>query len=157
MATRKPLVIVAGQVQQLQAGDTLGGVELGQITLENENAAAIAIGAPVYSSSAGKVDYAQADAIGTAEVVGLAVAELAIAGTGLIQTDGTMTLTTGEWDIITGEVGGLVANTIYWLDPDTAAMLTITAPTADADLVVRVGKGLSTTQMALQIQPPILL
>ena len=157
MAARKPLVIVAGQIQQLQAGDIIDGVELGLITLENENAAAIKIGAPVYSSSAGKVDFAKADAIGTAEVVGLATVEIAIAGTGSVQTDGVITLTTGEWDIITAEVGGLVANTIYWLDPSTAAMLTPTAPSTDTQLVVRVGKGLSTTQMSLMIQPPILL
>ncbi len=157
MAARKPLVIVAGQIQQLQSGDILAGIELGQISLTNSNAAAIPIVAPVYSDGAGTVDFAQADAIGTSEVVGLAVAEIAIAGSGLVQTDGVITATTGEWDIVTGETGGLVADTIYWLDPATAAKLTITPTSTDTELVVRVGKGLSTTQMLIAVQPPILL
>ena len=157
MATRKPLVIVNGEVQQLQSGDALSGVELGQVSLTNSNAAAIPICAPVYADGAGTVDLAQADAMGTSEVVGLAVAEIAIAGDGLVQTDGYIEATTSEWDAVTGETGGLVADTVYWLDPDTAGLLTITAPTADADVVARVGKALSTTQLLINVQPPILL
>lgn len=157
MATRKPLVIVAGQIQQLQSGDTIIGIEVSQVNLSNANAAAMKICTPAYSDAAGSVDFAKADAIGTSEVVGLAIAEIAIAGSGLIQTDGILTATTGEWDIITGETGGLVADQVYWLDETTAGRLTITAPSADSKLVVRVGKGLSTTQILIAIQPPILL
>ena len=157
MAVRKPLVIVDGQIQQLQSGDSIASSEVSQVSLTNNNAAAIPIVAPVYADGAGTVDYAQADAIGTSEVVGLAVAEIAIAGSGFVQTDGVITATTGEWDIVTGESGGLVADTVYWLDPDTAAKLTITPTSTDTQLVVRVGKGLSTTQMLIAIQPPILL
>ncbi len=157
MAVRKPLVIVAGQIQQLQSGDTLTGIELGQVSLTNNNIATAVICTPVYADGAGTVDFAQADAIGTSEVVGLAVADITAAGAGLIQTDGVMTASTGEWDVVTTESGGLVADTIYWLDPDTPGKLTITPTSTDTELVVRVGKGLSTTQMLIAIQPPILL
>jgi len=154
MATKKPLVVNAGQVQQIQAGDVLDAAltsEVDIFELENENAAALAIGTPVYASSAGKVDEAQADAVGTVEVIGLVQAEIAIAGSGNIQTDGVLTATTGEWDIITGDTGGLTAGDIYYLDPDTAGMLTTTAPTNVGDFVVRVGKGLNTTAMEITI------
>ncbi len=157
MAERKPLVIVSGQIQQLQSGDTVAGIEVSKVTLGNNNAAAAVICTPVYSDAAAGCDFAQADAIGTSEVIGLVLAEIAIAGSGEIQTDGVMSATTGEWDVVTTETGGLVADTIYWLDPTTAGKLTITAPSADTKLVVRVGKGLSTTQMLIAVQPPILL
>ncbi len=157
MAERKPLVIVSGQIQQLQSGDTVAGIEVSKVTLGNNNAAAAVICTPVYSDAAAGCDFAQANAIGTSEVIGLVLAEIAIAGSGVIQTDGVMTATTGEWDIVTAEAGGLVADTIYWLDPDTPGKLTITPTSTDTELVVRVGKGLSTTQMLIAIQPPILL
>ncbi len=158
MAARKPLVINSGQIQQLQSGDSLEGVDTDLVTLQNDNAGAVVIGAPVYSVSAGSIDLAQADAIGTSEVVGLMVDTTTANGvSGQVQTDGVLTASTAQWDAITAESGGLVANTIYWLDPDTAGLLTITATSTVTELVVRVGKGLSTTQMEISIQPPILL
>ena len=158
MTNRKPLVINAGRIQQLQSGDILDGVDKDLVSLQNDNVGAVVIGAPVYSVSAGSIDKAQADAIGTSEVVGLMVDTTTANGaSGVIQTDGVLTATTGQWDAITAETGGLVANTIYWLDPDTAGLLTITPTSTVTELVVRVGTGLSTTQMEISIQPPILL
>lgn len=158
MAARKPLVIVSGQIQQLQSGDTLANVESGIVSLTNDNAGSIVIGAPVYSSSTASVDVAQADAIGTADVIGLvADTSIASAAAGNIQTNGILTATTGQWDTITGDAGGLTFNTTYFLDPDNVGKLTDTAPSLDGDVVTRVGKALSTTQMKIDIQPPILL
>ncbi len=158
MASRKPLVINAGRIQQLQSGDQLAGVDNDLVSLQNDNAGVVVIGAPVYSVSAGSIDKAQADAIGTSEVVGLMVDTTTANGaSGIVQSDGILTATTGEWDAVTGETGGLVANTIYWLDPSTAGKLTITATSTTTELVVRIGTGLSTTQMEISIQPPILL
>jgi len=159
MAERKPLVIVNGQIQQIQAGDTLQGISNPAIvTLVNGNANAIVIGSPVYASAAGTVDLAQADDVNTSEVVGLVSdASVANGANGSIQTGGILTATTGQWDTITGETGGLVANTVYFLDPSAEGKLTVNAPTTDGHLVSRIGKGLSTTQLEIAIQPPILL
>ncbi len=157
MAVRKPLVIVSGQIQQLQSGDSISSTEVSQVSLTNNNAGTAVIGSPVYSDAAAGFDLAQADAIGTSEIIGLVIADISAAAAGLVQTDGVMTATTGEWDIITAETGGLVADTIYWLDPDTPGKLTITPTSTDTELVVRVGKGISTTQMLIAVQPPILL
>lgn len=160
MALRKPLVIISGQVQQLQAGDTLdaSAAEVDVVALTNGNASAIVIGSPVYSDAAGSVDLAQANASGTVEVLGLVRdTSIAASASGSIQTDGILAATTGQWDIVTGDTGGLVAGTVYYLDPTTAGKLTATAPTTTSQYVVRVGKAISTTEMEISIEPPILL
>jgi hypothetical protein len=150
----------AGQIEQLQSGDTLDAVvtEVDIISRTNNNASPIVIGAPVYPDGNGTVDIAQADASGTVEVLGL-VQETSIgaAASGYIITDGVLVATTGQWDAITGLTGGLVAGDVYWLDPSTAGMLTSTAPTSAGQYVVRVGKGLSTTEMEISISQPVLL
>lgn len=160
MAQRKPLVMNAGQIEQLQSGDTLDAVvtEVDIISRVNSNASPIIIGAPVYPDGNGSVDLAQADASGTIEVLGLVQeTSIAAAASGYIITDGVLVASTGQWDAITGLTGGLVANDVYFLDPSTAGLLTSTAPTSAGQYVVRVGKGLSTTEMEISISQPVLL
>lgn len=160
MAVRKPIVIVDGYLQQIQSGDTLDAVvsEVDVVELTNNEVGAIVIGTPVYVAGAGIVEKAQADAFGTVEVLGLVRAtSIGASSSGEIITDGILTATTGEWDTVTGDSGGLTAGTIYYLDPDTAGMLTTTAPTTGGDYVVRIGKALSTTELEITITQPILL
>lgn len=160
MAARKPLVIKDGQIQQIQSGDVLDAAisEVDLVSLQNENAGSIVIGMPVYSSSAGQVDKAQANAVGTVEVVGLVSdTSIATAASGFIQTDGVLTATTGEWDTVAGTTGGLTAGAIYYLSKDTAGSLTETAPTTASEFVLRVGKALSTTEMEISITQPVKL
>lgn len=160
MALRKPLVIIAGMVQQLPTGDTLdaSAAEVDVVALTNGNASPIVIGAPVYSDSAGSVDLAQANASGTVEVLGFVKdVSIAAAASGSIQTDGILAATTGQWDAVTGGTGGLTSGTVYYLDPTTAGMLTSTAPSTPTQYVVRVGKAISTTEMEISVEPPILL
>lgn len=156
MATKQPLVITAGQIEQLQAGDNLASADLFQRT--NNNAGAIVIGQAVYVDGAGTVDLAQANAAGTKDVLGLvADTSIAAAVSGGIQTDGLLTATTGEWDTVTGQVGGLTAGSIYYLDPTTAGGLTATAPTTVGQFVCPVGRALSTTEMEITILITVLL
>jgi hypothetical protein len=159
MTLRKPLVINSGNIEQLQAGDTLDApvTEGDVIAMTNGNAGTLPIGTPVYVSAASTVDEAQADAVATSQVLGLLKAGVATGVSGIVQTDGVITATTGEWDTVTGGSGGLVANTVYYLDPDTAGMLTTTAPTDTGDYVVRIGKAISTTELEISIMPPIKL
>jgi hypothetical protein len=150
----------SGQIQQLQSGDVLDAVvtEVDVVSLTNGNAGSIVIGSPVYSDADDSVDIAKADAAATVEVLGLVQdTSIGAAASGLIQTDGVITATTGQWDAVTGESGGLVAGTIYYLDETTAGNLTITAPTTAGQFVVRVGKALSTTEMEITITQPIKL
>lgn len=155
MALRKPLVMVTGQIQQLQSGDVLDVDVVGEVDvismINDTGAAALVIGAPVYCKSAGKVDNAKADAVATVEVIGLAQAGIVYEASGNIQTDGVLTLTTAQWDAITGDTGGLTFNDVYYLDASTAGMLTTTAPTTTGQFVVKIGKAVSTTDMEISI------
>jgi len=159
MSLKVPLVLTSGQIQQLQAGDSLNAScnEVDVIEMTNANAGAIPICSPVYVSGASEVDLAQADAAATTEILGLAAEQLEISGSGNIQTDGVLAATTGQWDIVTGDVGGLTPGSVYYVDPDTAGMLTTTAPTEAGDYVIRVGVALNTTDLDITVTPPIKL
>lgn len=160
MSLRKPLVIVSGQIQQLQSGDS---IEVAYDILELENntggAVTILICSPVYCSGAGTIKGAKADAASSAKTLGLVrePTEIADTATGAVITDGILTATTAEWDAIAGTTGGLTANAPYYLSAGTAGYLTETAPTTVGQYVVRVGVAISTTELEISIQPPILL
>lgn len=122
------------------------------LSLRNDDASAVSAGAPVYVGASAANTFLRADADGTSalrQVIGLvADANIAAAGTGRVQTRGKLTLTTAEWDSITGQVGGLTAGSKYYLDV-TAGKLTTTAP---ATGVWRpVGIALSTTELFIQL------
>lgn len=158
MATRIPLVMVAGRIQQLQSGDSVSGAAAAAETqsLTNSNGGSIVIGAPVYISSAGHVDKAKADATGTTDVVGLVYdTSIATTAAGNIIVDGIMTATTGQWDTICGTSGGLTAGTVYYLSAATAGLLTATAPSTAGQFAAPVGRALSTTQMELILPGPV--
>ena len=158
MATRSPLVIVNGQIQQLQSGDTLD-IKAEQQQLVNDEAGAVVIGAPVYSDAAGGFKKAQANASTTKDVVGLVGQAPSIANgvSGAVTMDGLLNATTAQWDAVTGGSGGLVFKTRYYLDPATAGKLTSTAPTTTGQYVCEVGIAMSTTDMKINIMPTILL
>jgi hypothetical protein len=160
MATRKPLVMVAGRIERLQAGDTIDAdiAEVDLVELTNNNASPVVICEPVYIDGANTCDKAQADASGTMDVVALVKdASIASAAAGITQTDGVLSATTGQWDAITGESGGLTAGTIYYLSAATAGRLVEIAPTAVGQFVVQIGKAISTTEMEITIVDPIKL
>ncbi len=159
MALRKPLVIVSGQVQQLQAGDTLSAPtsETSVVEMVNEEAvSALAPGNAVYISSAGNVKLADKGAAGTKSVLGLAIESITASATGEIATNGILTLSTGAWDAVTGETGGLAAGKKYYLGD--AGALEEETPTAEAgEYVVEVGIAISTTEMKIEPRSSILL
>lgn len=151
MAVQKPLVIIAGQVQQIPSGDTLSAAasEVDVIAKLNANVGAIVIGTPVYASSATEVDKAGAAAANTRKVLGLVqTASIASGASGFIQTDGVLTATTGQWDAVAGTTGGLAVGTVYYLSA-TAGLLTATAPSASGNYVCPVGIALSTTELEI--------
>ena len=125
------------------------------VALTNAQPSALLVGAPVYSNATGTVRLAKADLLATAKIIGLMANTTAIAALGTVQTDGILTLTTGEWDAITGDVGGLTADGVYYLDNTTAGKLTTVVPTTG--LVIRVGTGVSTTKLNISIQQPVIL
>ncbi len=155
MAVKKAIVLTGGQLEQLQAGDIL---DIGNIITKNNNSGgAMVIGQPVFVSGV-NADLAQADAQGTIRVAGL-VADISAADASPVNilTDSILEATTGQWDAVTGETGGLTPGANYFLDPDAPGMLTQTAPSVVGDFVVRVGHALSTTEFEIEVQQPIKL
>jgi hypothetical protein len=162
MANKKPLVIGPdGRPQQLQAGDTLQATVTGgeQQTLTNSNVGAVVIGTPVYLTGNDTFDKAQANSITTKEVVGLVASSpnIGAAGSGPVQLSGILTMTTAQWDAITGGSGGLIADTNYFLDPATAGKMTSVVPTTVGQYVVEIGTAFSTTELNIKTKTPMLL
>ena len=158
MAAKLPIVLTDGQLEQLQSGDNLD-INLVQTSSRNNNTGgSLVIGTPVYTSSATEITEAQADAQSTIRVAGL-VADTAIANlaTGLVAVDGVLVATTGEWDVVTGDTGGLTPGANYFLDAAAAGKLTATPPSSGGEFVVRVGHALSATELEIEVQQPIKL
>lgn len=157
MANIKPTVMDAttGLLRNIQAGETIESTYLGSdlTQLTNENAGAIVIGTPVYSSDAGKCDKAKADAEATTSVIGL-VNDVTVATTdpAFIKEKGILTATTGQWDAVAGTTGGLAHGVRYFLSAATAGLLTATPPATG--YIVLVGIALSATQLKLEIGSP---
>ncbi len=146
MASKKPLALYGGEVQELQSGDTLNA-SVNEVDVIAKTAAATLIaGQPVYLSSATEVNKADADADATSTCIGLATTAISSAASGTIQTNGVITLTTTEWDAVCGTSGGLAIGTVYYLSGGTAGLLTSTAPTTSGHYVLSVIEGISSTE-----------
>jgi hypothetical protein len=156
-AARRPLVIIDGQVSQLPAGDTLDAVssEVDVIPLTNGAGTTQPICTPFYISAANTGLPARANASGTAGAIGLLRADVSAGQGGFAQTDGLLTATTSQWDAVTGQTGGLTPGTVYFLSSSTAGRITSTAPIAQGEFVVRMGRAISTTALEISIEPPI--
>lgn len=157
MAAVKPLVLVSGRIQQLQSGDTLNATVSEKDAVSSIADATLIAGQVVYPSSAGHCAKAKADAAGTSKAFGLAVAAITSGASGSIQTNGVVTLTTGEWDAAFATTGGLTAGTYYYLSAATAGLGTATAPSTTGHSVQQLGIGLSSTELYLDPQPEVLL
>lgn len=152
MALRKPLVIVSGQIQQLQSTDTLDAPQAGGdvLTQTNDEVGAIVIGTPVYNDVADGIKKAKADAVGTKSIIGIVRdSSITAATAGIVQTNGVLTATTGQWDTAFGTSGGLTVGTRYFLSAATAGLGTGTAPSTVGQYVVELGIAISTTELLL--------
>lgn len=144
--------------------DTYGRVTSGSATptsgvtaaATNGEGGAIVIGRAVYVSGADTVRLANANAAGTKNVVGLVYdTSINSAASGSIILTGQMTATTGQWDVVTGQTGGLTTGSKYYLSNSTAGALTTTAPTSG--YIAPIGIALSTTKMILLFGPTVKL
>ena len=154
MSSRKPLVMNAGQIQQLQAGDSLDAVvsEVELISLTADQT--LIVGNVVYATTADHCDKAIGSAAATTRAIGISK----LAGTSVqVQTSGVVALTTAQWDAAFGSSSGLAVGSVYYLSPSSAGLGTATAPTTVSQFVVEIGVALSTTELLLAIKRPILL
>lgn len=158
-----PLVLAADPTQPLQAAtkqyvDTIAASSGTVHTKTNNGALPLYIGMPVHSSGVGTVARANANTATTSDLMGLtADLEIQPGQSGRIQTSGILTATTGQWDAITEQVGGLTEGATYYLHVAPSGRLTTTPPSTTGQYVVIVGIAVSPTQMFINIQASILL
>jgi hypothetical protein len=126
------------------------------ILATNASGGYINIGMPVYSSGINAVQPGRANSVSTAYIVGLAVNPFVAPGDeGLFQLNGYLDALESQWDAVTGQVGGLTTGAPYYLDPNTAGMLTATAPSMMGQFIVQIGTAISSTRIDIDIQAPI--
>lgn len=154
MAIRKPLILNNGQLEQLQAGDRLAPVP-NSIPLINGEDFTILAGQPIIINSESNAKYA--DATENKDAIALCVENVLSTVLGVFQTDGLLSLTTTQWDMITGDVGGLQPGKIYFLDDSDTGRITRVPPITVGHYVVRLGTAINTTDFAIMIGTPIKL
>ena len=149
MTAKLPVCIYSGLLGQLQAGDTLAVNTPPQFVAVASSL--LAAGAPVYVPTTNAVDNADARVTAFAVVVGMSIARTLATAPATIQTAGTLTLTTVEWDAIAGTVGGLVGGTAYYLGDMAAGTMMAPAPSTPTEWVVPLGVALNTTDFLISI------
>lgn len=99
---------------------------------------------------------AVATAAVSSRVLGL-IADAAVApgAVASISSKGMLEKPTTDWDIITGEVGGLRPSHDYFLRAGYAGGITSVPPTAVNNFVVKIGKAVSPTVLDVNIEQPI--
>lgn len=141
---------------RVTAGTADGAAPQLGVSLTNQTGATIEKFKAVYkTTTANEIAKANANSASTFRSIGLASAAINDTSSGTIIVNGTITGTTGEWDAVTGQTGGLTPGSVYFLSNSTAGNLTTTAPSTG--YICRVGIGLSTTQLLLNFGEPIQL
>ncbi|MEI7607093.1 MAG: capsid cement protein [Rhodospirillaceae bacterium] len=151
MAIHRPVVLIGGKLALLPAGDTLAAkvqeVDIVDMTARE----ALLAGMAVYCSADLQIMKAKSDDDTKANVLGLAVAAVALDASVQVQTDGVLELT--DWTAAAG-AAALVAGSDYYLDA-TAGLLTATIP-ATGNLVY-VGRAISPQKLEISVQRAIRL
>ena len=155
---KKPFVYdeLTGKIRLLQPGEVLDD---GADTLVQTVAAggAVAAGAPVSTTGSDEVDETDAtSATDACQYLGLSCNSGAAGADVGVVYQGPVTLPTGTWDALTGNVGGLVPGQQYWVDPASPGDLVDSppTPTASVQYVIRVGHALNTTTMMVERPQP---
>lgn len=150
MATHRPVVLIAGKLTLLPAGDTLAAKvqEVDVVEMQAKEAIAAA-GMAVYVSAGFQVMKARADDDAKANVLGLVLAPAALDAYVQVQTDGVLEL--ADWNETAG-AAVLEVGTDYYLDT-TAGVLTGNVP-ATGNLVY-VGRAIASQRLEISIQRPI--
>ena len=123
-----------------------------------ESSLTASAGMPVYISAADTFKIGKANIFTTSKIFGVAADDIAHGAMGNLVLNGNiLILLTSQWDALTGASGGLTFATYYFLSPSTFGHLTATAPSTVGQSITLVGIGLSTTEMLITINEPILL
>lgn len=114
--------------------------------LLNSEATGLVEGEAVYSLAPAAVKRALATATATSTTtVGLVSESIAPGVVGHVVVMGPLEMSTGKWDALTGDVGGLVTGAFYYVSAAAAGKITKTAPAVGGQFVVPVGRAVSPT------------
>lgn len=153
-------IVTTNEYGQVVVGAVGGGTTDNNIYTEmmNNGSVNIPIGAPVRKTGDNTVELAQGNATKKG-VIGIAYEAILIGQTKLVLVEGTITMSTGNWDVITGGSGGLVNDDIpYFLDFSTPGKLvkTVNLDTAPANsYLVGVGYAINPNKLKIDIDAPI--
>ena len=159
----KPLVIDAGQVRQLAAGDTLDAVVTAKevVTVESASGVTLNAGDVVYIDSNGKLNLASGGATASKYPIGFVrgqtdgtTSNIAAGSQVEVQTDGIFELS--NWSNVLGSAT-LSPGTKYYLSSTAAGNITATAPTSSNHFIVPVGRAINNTNMYIEVGEPIKL
>ena len=137
---------------------TLGGTVVGIAApnvqnLLNDQGSIVPPGSVVYSDTSGTFMLASAAATNPAAFpIGVATASIGVSASGLIGVSGPVTLTTAQWNAVTGGSSGLTTGATYFLSQTTAGSMTTTpSMTGGGPSLVKIGQALSTTVLQVNI------
>lgn len=137
-------------------GGTVNSTEQIVTSMTNGNAGNVVIGRVVYTSGANTFNLANANNYSTSLAVGIVTnTTVASAAAANIAVSGVVTATTTQWDVVTGQSGGLTTGAKYYISNTTAGALTTTAPTTG--VLAPIGIALSSTKLALNIERVVIL
>lgn len=160
MPLRKPLVLLGGTQYQLPTGDTLDAVALSiGADLVNNSATIQSICTPVCAgvgAGAGGFQPARANAIGTARCIGLiSASQIGPGASGNVLQVGILPATIAQWNVVTGQSGGLVPGSVYYLSDVTAGRITTTPPSEAGRFCTKIGQAITATLMFVLPDDPI--
>lgn len=143
-----------GQITAITAGvGGSGGNSI--VTKTNADSSTAVSGMAVFSFGAGTFKLGRADSVNTCEIVGLMVEDVLSNGSGRFQCNGEVTLTTAQWDAVTGATGGLTPGATYFLSNVSSGKMTPTVPSTG--VIARLGVALDATKFLVKIEPTIQL
>lgn len=147
---KKPLVLTDGEIEQLQSGDSLSPAP-NSLSLTNGESVIIPRCAPVFILSADTLGLG--DSASLPDIIGLTADDILVGGSGVVQTDGVLSAASEEWDVATGQTGGLTPGATYYLNSPHG----LTAVPVATGFLVRVGIAVNSTGLDIKISRPIRL
>lgn len=112
----------------------------------------LAVADAVYVNTSGSFLKAQANLASTGQAVGV-VGLVVSPDVFVLHVNGKITASTSDWDLRTGDLGGLASGTIYYLSDSTPAGFSTVAPTTVGTVVLPLLLAVSSTT-ALVLQQP---
>ena len=147
-------------VWRLTNQDISSGVDTSDLVLSatvESGSPTINIGQPVYINSSGNAELADASALSTARVVGLAT--VSAAADDVISFTRNQSLTIANVNSIVDNVsnGLLEPGKYYWLSTNTGKLTRTPDTSTVGAVLLQIGLALSTSELQIEIQAPVVI